>query len=293
MVIQGSAFILSNSDRDDLLSLPFFFQGQPLDESHPRCYLTTVAAGSMRFRWSEENSRRRDFFMQEGIVSPASGAGASSWGFSLGQPVSVPVELIHSQVVFAVEEDETGLPKLLERAGSHPEAEDLRRGDGLITRCSGLVPVVTVADCLPIYLYHQATGCRGVVHSGWKGTGVAAQAIKLAGRLYGARPEGFSVVIGPHVQSCCYQVEPERIQYFAANFGSSCIISPDRLSLAQANMNLLQDLGVLEENILCCSDCTCCNPRLGSFRRQTAHLPEDMALEERLRHFTTMMAFVR
>ncbi len=290
---QCSAFSLSNSGRADLLSLPFFFQGQPLDEPHPRCYLTTAAAGTMRFRWSEENSLRRDFFLREGVALPASGADVSPSSFPLQQPVAVPVELVHSQVVFAVEEDETGLPKLLGRAGSHPDAEDLRRGDGLITRCGGLVPVVTVADCLPIYLYHQATGCRGVVHSGWKGTGIAAQAIKLAGRLYGAMPEGFSVVIGPHVQSCCYQVEPDRIQYFAANFGSSCILPPDSLSLAQANMSLLQDLGVPEENILCCSDCTCCDSRLGSFRRQTAHLPQEMALEERLRHFTTMMAFVR
>lgn len=284
---QVSAFELSDSGRDDLLSLPFFFHRRPLDGTHPRCHLTTAAAGSMRFRWSEENPRRRDFFLREGIVPSAADCAAPC------QALSVPVELVHSQVVFAVEEDETGLPKLLGRVGSHPDAEDLRRGDGVISACGGLVPVVTVADCLPIYLYHRETGCRGVVHSGWKGTGIAAEAIRLAGRLYGARPEGFSVVIGPHIQSCCYQVEPERIYHFAANFGPSCIVPPDSLSLAKANLSLLQDLGVPEENILCCSDCTCCDSRLGSFRRQTAHLPQEMALEERLRHFTTMMAFVR
>ena len=160
----------------------------------------------MRFRWSEENSRRRDFFMKEGVVSIASGAGASSWGFSLGQPVSVPVELIHSQVVFAVEEDETGLPKLLERAGSHPEAEDLRRGDGLITRCSGLVPVVTVADCLPIYLYHQATGCRGVVHSGWKGTvhKIGEKTVSMMEEKMGCRRKDILAVIGPSICQDCY-----------------------------------------------------------------------------------------
>lgn len=179
------------------------------------------------------------------------------------------------------------------RAGSHPEALDLCRGDGIITRCQGLVPVVTVADCLPIFLYHQGTGCRGVVHSGWKGTGIVGEAIKLAERVYGAKAKDFSVVIGPHIQSCCYQVEEERIQYFVTNFGSSCILPPDSLSLAQANINLLLSLGVPEDNVFCCSDCTCCDPRLGSFRRETASLPAEMALEEKLRRFTTMMAFVR
>lgn len=101
------------------------------------------------------------------------------------------------------------------------------------------------------------------------------------------------MVIGPHIQSCCYQVEEERIQYFVANFGSSCILPPTSLSLAQANINLLRDLGVPEDNVFCYSDCTCCDPRLGSFRRETASLPADMALEEKLRRFTTMMAFVR
>ena len=292
-MIQGSAFTLSNSGRDDLLSLPFFFQGCPLEKSHPRCHLTTAAAGSMRFRWNEENSRRTEFFRQEGIASPATGPAVPLLTFPATQPVSVPVELIHSQVVFALTQDEDGRPMLEGRAGSHSEALDLCRGDGLITRCKGIVPVVTVADCLPIFLYHQGTGCRGVVHSGWKGTGIVGEAIKLAEQLYGAKPQGFSVVIGPHIQSCCYQVEEERIQYFVTNFGSSCILPPNSLSLARANINLLRDLGVPEDNVFCCSDCTCCDPRLGSFRRETASLPAEMALEEKLRRFTTMMAFVR
>lgn len=292
-MIQGSAFTLSNSGRDDLLSLPFFSQGCPLEKPHPRCHLTTAAAGSMRFRWNEENPLRTEFFRQEGIAVPATGSAVPPLTFPATQPVSVPVELIHSQVVFALTQDEAGRPKLEGRAGTHPDALDLCRGDGIITRCQGLVTVVTVADCLPIYLYEPRSGARGVVHSGWKGTGIAVEAIQLAERVYGAKAKDFSVVIGPHIQSCCYQVEEERIQYFATNFGSSCILPPNSLSLAQANMNLLRDVGVPEDNVFCCSDCTCCNPRLGSFRRETASLPADMALEEKLRRFTTMMAFVR
>ena len=301
-MIVDSAFKLSCSDRDDLLSLPFYCGGVPQDPA-PRCHLTTASAGSMRFRWNEGNPARRDFFLGRGVVSPRTAAdvvpspsrtpsdlypAAATQG-----AFSVPVELVHSQVVYAVEKEGAGSIRLVAKAGTHPEAMDLWRGDGIITTSGTLVPVVTVADCLPIYLYDKKTGCRGVVHSGWKGTGIIAAALELAGQHYGAKVSDFSIVIGPHVQSCCYQVEEGRVAYFASNFGPSCIIPPNNLSLAQANASILREVGVPEDNILCCSDCTCCDSRLGSFRRQTAHLPETMDLEERLRRFTAMMAFVQ
>lgn len=302
-MIIDSALNISCSGRDDILSLPFFSAGRPLIQGlHPKCHLTTKNAGSMRFRWNEENPTRKNFLLQQNIVSPQTGAAispsplATPSGYPRNlasqQRFSVPVELVHSQVVYAIEQGREGLPQLLARRGSHPDAMDLWRGDGLITTSRNLVPVVTVADCLPIYLYDPKTACRGVVHSGWKGTGIVMEAIKLAEREYGAKAFDFSVVIGPHIHSCCYQVEQDRVESFASSFGKSCILPPNNLSLAQANRNLLVDLGVPEDNILCCSDCTCCDSRFGSFRRQAAHLPDSMSLEEKLLHFTTMMALV-
>ena len=306
-MVVASAFDLSCSGRDDVLSLPFFSGGRPLlndgGGNHPFCHISTGLAGSMRFRWNEENPARRDFFLGWDIVSPRTSAAVAPSPSSspsdaypddaaAGSFVSVPVELIHSQVVYAVEQDGDGRPRLAAKSGSHPEALDLWRGDGVIAASGALVPVVTVADCLPVYLFDRRTGCRGVVHSGWKGTGIVLQALKLAERLYGARACDFSVAIGPHIQSCCYEVERGRAEGFASSFGPSCIVPPNRLSLVRANVGLLLEFGVPEDNILCCSDCTCCDERFGSFRRQTAGLPADMALEERLRRFTAMMAFV-
>ena len=305
-MIVASAFELSctKSDQSDLLALPFYRAGKPLqdaDKIHPRCYISTRAAGSMRFRWTEENPRRKEFLLKRKILSPIAEpsvvvsritSASDLYPISLTALMAVPVELIHSQVVYALEQGENGEPILQSKEGSHPEALDFWRGDGAITTSSKLVPVVTVADCLPIFLYDEKTGCRGVLHSGWKGTGIVVQALKLAERTYGAQPSDFSVVIGPHIHSCCYQVEEERISYFTNQFGSSCIIPPNKLSLAQANVNLLLEAGVPEDNILCCSDCTCCDTRLGSFRRETASLSESMPLSEKLRRFTTMMAFV-
>ena len=66
-----------------------------------------------------------------------------------------------------------------------------------------------------------------------------------------------------------------------------------RLSLAAANISLLLDAGVPAGNILHCRDCTSCDLRFGSFRRQTAAFPDSIPLEERIRKFTAMAAFVR
>lgn len=307
-MIEASAFDISCKGlgrSEDLLTLPFFLAGKSLQgDAHPRCYVTTALAGSMRFRWTEENPQRKAFFQKKNILSPQTSSTVlvssvtspvdlypASSTSSSSNLLALPVELIHSQVVYAVEQGKNGEPALLATEGSHPEALDLWRGDGIITS-SRLVPVVTVADCLPIFLYDEKTGCRGVLHSGWKGTGIVVHALKLAEKKYDAKACDFSVVIGPHIHSCCYQVEEERIEYFTSHFGSSCIIPPNNLSLSQANVNLLLEAGVPDDNILCCTDCTCCDPRLGSFRRETCGLPETMSLEERLKRFTTMMAFV-
>lgn len=308
-MIEASAFDISCKGlgrSEDLLTLPFFLAGKSLQgDAHPRCYVTTAFAGSMRFRWTEENPQRKAFFQKKNILSPKTSSTVlvssvtspvdlypASSTSSSSNLLALPVELIHSQVVYAVEQGKNGGPALLATEGSHPEALDLWRGDGIITSSSRLVPVVTVADCLPIFLYDEKTGCRGVLHSGWKGTGIVVHALKLAEKKYDAKACDFSVVIGPHIHSCCYQVEEERIEYFTSHFGSSCIIPPNNLSLSQANVNLLLEAGVPDDNILCCTDCTCCDPRLGSFRRETCGLPETMSLEERLKRFTTMMAFV-
>ena len=207
-MIVASAFELSytKSDQSDLLALPFYRAGKPLqdaDKIHPRCYISTRAAGSMRFRWTEENPRRKEFLLKRKILSPIAEpsvfvsritSASDLYPISLTDLMAVPVELIHSQVVYALEQGENGEPILQSKEGCHPEALDFWRGDGAITTSSKLVPVVTVADCLPIFLYDEKTGCRGVLHSGWKGTGIVVQALKLAERTYGAQPSDFSGV---------------------------------------------------------------------------------------------------
>lgn len=235
-------------------------------ENAPVCGMTLLAAGSMRFRWNENNVLRKN------ILTELS-------GFSKNNSIPTPVELIHSQIVCDASAAEETLNV---------------QADGIITKNNALMPVVTVADCMPLYLYNENTGTFGVVHSGWKGTGIVGEAIRLAQKNHNAKPEDFSVVIGPHIRDCCYIVNEERMQYFAKNFTPDCVKELEdggscyaggrglpitwnngggklyRLSLEKANLAVLERAGVPKENINIVEDCTCCNTLLGSNRRETA-----------------------
>lgn len=241
------------SDKD-YICFDFYKDGKKLSGS-PVCGMSLRKAGSMRFRWNETNDNRTAFL--------------SKFNRKI-----VPVELIHSKIVFDVK---------------NPEDTDGLQGDGIITANKELMPVITVADCMPVYLYDSVTGVFGVVHSGWKGTGICVEAIKLACEKYNSKPENFSVILGPHIHSCCYIVNEERADYFNTNFAKDCAVPMKadeqlkvplnwdngdgtlyRLSLEKANIFALLNAGVKSENINVCTDCTCCNSVFGSNRRETA-----------------------
>ena len=234
----------------------FAYKGKPLKNA-PKCFMTTKKDGSMRFRWNETNDLRNSTLKQILVDN--------NWQ----NKRFCPVELIHSQIVYDV--------------NSADDTKNLQ-GDGIITTNKDIIPTITIADCVPIYFYNPSSGVFGIVHSGWKGTGIVEEAISLANKEYGAKAENFCVVIGPHIHDCCYIVDKNRAQYFVENFGIECVqkleegVKVDwnngdgplyRLSLEKANLAALKRCGVKEENIAVCSDCTSCNEIYGSNRRET------------------------
>ena len=230
---------------------PFYAGGKPLIGDAFRWGMTLKKAGSMRFRWDETNGTR-DTRLKE-IASGGS-------DFQNRAPCEpVPLELIHSKIVYSVSSasDTYGL-----------------QGDGIVTDRTSLMPVVTAADCMPIFFYERECGVFGVVHSGWKGTGIVSEAINMIKKIYKGNPHRISVALGSHIRNCCYIVDEERASYFKKNFCEDCVSEYDgtkryRLSLEKANLFLLEKAGILDENVVVCDDCTKCDDRFGSFRRET------------------------
>jgi YfiH family protein len=145
----------------------------------------------------------------------------------------------------------------------------INEGDGMITDNKGAVLTVTVADCLPIYLFDKQTGVFGLLHSGWKGTGIVKNAVYFMAKEFGTHAENLAVTIGPGIGSCCYRVPESRFQFFRQRFGKDSVRADKDnhyyLDLRMANIYLLKELNVQQITVI--KDCTFCNKRLSSFRR--------------------------
>ncbi|MBO4404663.1 MAG: polyphenol oxidase family protein [Treponema sp.] len=244
--------------------------------------MSLLKACSMRFRWNEEN-KNRDNFLSELLKENKNPDGS--------EKEICAVELIHSKKVISVK-----------NAG---DCKNLRC-DGIVTDNPSLIPVVTVADCMPVFICEPKTKVFGVLHSGWKGTGIIKEALDLCRKTYGTKNEDFFVVLGPHIRNCCYNVDKERAEYFKNNFTPDCISEiqnpvdknfPYALSMEKANLAVLKECGVPSSHITLNGECTSCTKlndgfKYGSNRRETALLPAGLSAEEKSRLFTVQCAFV-
>jgi hypothetical protein len=145
------------------------------------------------------------------------------------------------QVVFARQVHGTDLIE-------HPS--EVREADGHVVREPGLVPLVFVADCLPVAL----AGPKGVamVHAGWRG---------LAGGIVAAGAEAVeatSAAIGPGIGPCCYEVGEEVLEAFS-DLGDG-VAEGRMLDLPEIARRQLAGAGA--EHVESAGLCTSCEPEL-------------------------------
>jgi polyphenol oxidase len=204
----------------------------------PAALLSTRSAGSMRYEPGVLNATRVNWLR--------------SVGFDPDSVLALP--LVHSRKVY--------------KAGVPADLAGLE-GDGIVTDNPDACAVLTVADCMPIFLFDPDSGAFGILHSGWKGTGILAGACRLMAAEFGTRASRLSVLFGPRVGVCCYPVDEERARLFSDEFGSSAVVHGNgqpRLDLVAANLALADSLGISSVTI---SDaCTSCDTELGSYRRE-------------------------
>lgn len=161
-------------------------------------------------------------------------------------------------------------------------------GDALMTNVPGLLLVIRTADCLPVLLLDEANRAVAAVHCGWRGTEsrLLAKAVKAMSRAYGSRPGDMLAALGPCIGAACYEVGPEvRDAFLRAGFPPTVFVErghlpaiqvPDLkkkylLDLKAANRRLLDGLGFRRANVFDAGPaCTHCEPRLLSYRRNSA-----------------------
>jgi YfiH family protein len=236
-------------------SFSFMHEGSPIDDIS--CIVSLRAAGDMRF----------DAVCEKFIV----GLGAAD------KKIFHCVQR-HTRNVVPVTKNDACL---------------INNADGLIANSPDIGLFVTVADCLPVFLFDTLSGAFSVLHSGWKGTGIAENAVKLMVKIYQSNPEIIAAVLGPCIRSCCYNVDEERAVLYQKEFGGKEKDAPAFLlnagtfplgpvvqkketrddikwyiDMQAANAALLVKNGV--RNIAYCKNCTFTGENFGSFRRQGA-----------------------
>lgn len=142
--------------------------------------------------------------------------------------------------------------------------------DGLITDEPGLVLATFYADCVPLFFVDTKNRAIGLSHSGWRGTvnRMGEHTLYAMKQAYGTRPEDVTAAIGPSICMRCYEVGEDVAQEFSKAFEDGAIreILQDKgngkyqLDLWKANYHVLEEAGILPDNISVTDICTCCNP---------------------------------
>jgi hypothetical protein len=232
--------------------------------------LPGIAGGVMSLRGAGDMGASRDQGVESGT---ARARFLSGWGLS---PDAVWWNRqVHSRRVVLVTQGTHGVigpsGPATEVSLPQPLHGDLE-ADGIIVggACeTPPAPAVTVADCMPIYLYDRVSGSYALLHSGWKGTGILDVALHaMTGRL-GVRIENLQVLLGPSIGSCCYRVDEARAESYAQEWGLRAVVTREDgsyLDLREANLGILERWGV--RDIIVVRDCTVCGPAYSSFRQE-------------------------
>lgn len=130
--------------------------------------------------------------------------------------------------------------------------------DAVITDNHRIIPIILIADCVPIVVFDEITGVFWVVHSGWRGT-----AQDILWKTIEKMQEGFwcdvwniQVIIWPCISARNYEVDSQVIDNFDSDFYIENSRGWYQLDLRKiVNFQAIQ-AWVLEKNVEDISICT-------------------------------------
>lgn len=215
--------------------------------------MSTRSDGSMllpeRSRTQQTQQNRNAFFRKQGI-DPAS--------------VVSPL-LVHGSSIAVVTERDCGTV--------------IRDVDGLITDRSNVVLTVTVADCLPVFLFDPVNNSIGLAHAGWRGlaANVLMSAIDRLEQSFDTNPLDLLVAIGPCIGPCHYEVGAEVAEkFFQYTDAIQRREEKTFLNLRSIAIQQCLALAIRPEHIEVSSECTRENETLFSARRDKKQPVEAM-----------------
>lgn len=99
-----------------------------------------------------------------------------------------------------------------------PSPGEVPEADGLVCRRADATLAVFGADCVPVLAVSADRQTVGVAHAGWRGlaAGIVSELVRAVG-------EGATVVAGPSIGACCYEVGSEVREVFVRRFGDRAV----------------------------------------------------------------------
>ena len=91
------------------------------------------------------------------------------------------------------------------RVDSTHQSKVIKDTDGLMTSTRGVLLMLRIADCIPVFLYDPKQSAIALVHSGWKGSvgKIVLVAIEKMMLELKTNPSDLRIVLGPSIQACC------------------------------------------------------------------------------------------
>ena len=134
--------------------------------------------------------------------------------------------------------------------------------DGLITESQNIALSLCPADCVPIIITNKESRDNNfvsLIHAGARSTNlkIVKKAINLIACYFDVKPSQLLVLIGPGIHKCCYNSWKMAIRLLI-NPSWRHDINGFYIDLINQNKKQIQGSGVLEDNIIIASECTCC-----------------------------------
>lgn len=119
-------------------------------------------------------------------------------GAEPGFPGAVLARQVHGRVVMS-------------HSGRYPGWLQVEGVDGHVTGADGLLLLVTVADCVPIYLVDTVSKVIALLHAGWRGAaeGILAAGLDCMSRVHACSVENIVMHCGVAISGPCYEVGNE------------------------------------------------------------------------------------
>lgn len=147
------------------------------------------------------------------------------------------------------------------------------RTDGLLTNEKNIFLSITVADCLPIFLYDFEKEIVGLIHGGWRSLAknILGRTIGELKKNFKSQPKNILAGVGPGISQCHFEVRKEVLVKFKS-FPTEIFLKKDEkifMDLKKVAEIQLLNLGLKKENIEINPDCTyCLKNKYFSYRRE-------------------------